>query len=199
MNPVEADDVKQTLAENWSRYDGHLVRYLGRHFPSIQYEHENVIGHAFETVVRRADHIAEVYDGSQPLKEFIAAFLTGCVKNGARQAMKTAGKRVDMAERSALEEDGESEGRAVLPHIMVYGDQDEIVWLKQVIERLGHLNLVERTRLRRMFDRADLSEMLAEQRALIDLRDMGGKRPVEFARACKSVLEAIESVEGKPA
>ena len=191
---IEARDVTQTLAENWSRYDGNLIRYLDRHFPSIQYEHENVIGHAFEAVIRRAEHIAKIYDGVRPLKSYIEAFLTTCVKNGARDAMRTAGKRVDMAERSALEEDGESEGLAVLPHVMVFGDQEEIVWLKQMIESLGDLNIVERARLRRTWDRADLSEMLSRQRSLVDLgTSMKTQTPLQFAMECKAVMELVEN------
>lgn len=155
--------VIDVLKRHWKTFDGQLYAMLGKQFGNVHQEHDEIIGSSMALALERAAEIEQAWRQSHrgiALAGWVYNFIRRSAEWGALNAIKKWNKNVRIGGAAGLldEEDDSAPARPVPIH---FPDQEEILFLKQLIEKLGRLQPYELAWLRTVTDRATLSEVCA--------------------------------------
>lgn len=155
--------VIEVMKTHWRQFDGQLYAMLRKQFGSVHNDHDEIVGSAMAKALEKAEVIEQSWrqsDRTIILAGWVYGFLRKTAEFGALGAIKKWNKNLRIGSGAKLlDEDSENEPARPVP--ILYADQEEIVFLKQLLEKLGCLEVYERSWLRTVIDRATLSEMCA--------------------------------------
>lgn len=141
-----------------------LRRSLILNFSAAGLYHDDIISDSFASIIESAGKLKESQrDRKMSLKNFVYACLHFQCEMRALRALKTFNRRAEI--NTHRQTDGD-DNRRMLTTVLQSASQEEIVFLKQALEKFGGLGEEERALLRTMFDYADLSEMCKQAPSL---------------------------------
>lgn len=160
--------VKAALAKDWVHFERTIQGYLQRKWPQVQVAHDDILSDVMFGSLQDAAKL----EARCPLDASLPAFILRCLytraKWGAINALKKLSAREGIADHATRDESEDVLERLPVP--IMYPEQEDIVWMKQVIERLG-MHEDDVAKLRLIFERSTLSEMLSKIDALHQVLD----------------------------
>lgn len=173
---------RDCIGDNYVRFGALLHGYLMSEFSTVQHDHDSVVDATIEECLKRTD-VIEAGFLSHPISSF-KGWVYACLKTraGSRaiDVLKKSRKTVQIYQGGEV---GDEETRVAHPHPIVYAPQEELVYMKQLLERFGRLPDEEVSALRFMIDGADVSEMCARVPFIRSLmRRARNSSPIEFAK-----------------
>jgi hypothetical protein len=158
------DTVRAEMQDRWSRYDTMLRTHLERNFPGASSSHDDIVSDVMIKAYEDSPNIETKYNRLITLNAFIWGWMRKNASWRAISALQKLAKKQELAGHS--DRDEEQDELARLPTPIIGAEQEEILFLKQVIEGFGMLPEEELAHMWTITDRTDLSEMCAQVREL---------------------------------